>query len=253
VKRAMLFGPYVGSLNFELYRFAPYAIFLKKQNPATKLIVFTRPERLDLYGRFVDIFVTLRLDGDSESQQKGFSSFLFSDDAYKLLVNAISRKYISQYNKFDHYYPETTQIMRNVRWQFPKDKMDYDFSPRLQNKKVINSVVDESDFILSDFNIDPIDGIVSCLEVEERFLKTGIDSSKASKLGCLIELIKKCKLFIGDISSTSTRLALLLKKPVVTTEDVTGDAISLLNPFRCPVVKCDDIEMGVNFYNENYI
>ena len=59
--KAVLFGPFLGELSWEFYRFAPYAIYLKKRNPDIKLIVLTRKERFDLYGKHADILIPLRI------------------------------------------------------------------------------------------------------------------------------------------------------------------------------------------------
>jgi len=55
--KAYLFGPFFGELSWEYFRFAPYAIYLKKISPDIKMIVFTRPSRFDLYGQYADILV----------------------------------------------------------------------------------------------------------------------------------------------------------------------------------------------------
>jgi len=55
--KAFLFGPFLGELSWEFYRFAPYAIYLKKHNPDVNIIVLTRKERFDLYGIYADIII----------------------------------------------------------------------------------------------------------------------------------------------------------------------------------------------------
>ena len=75
--KAFLFGPFVGELCWEFFRFAPYAIHLKKNNPNSRLIVLTRPSRFDLYGQYADILVPLRLKNDSHS--KGRKAFKLTD------------------------------------------------------------------------------------------------------------------------------------------------------------------------------
>ena len=59
-KSIALFGPFIGSLSWEFYRFAPLMIFLKRLYPDKKIAVLTRPERFDLYGQYADYLIPLK-------------------------------------------------------------------------------------------------------------------------------------------------------------------------------------------------
>ncbi len=70
---AYLAGPFVGELIWEFFRFAPYIIHLKKAIPKTKIIVFTRSSRFDLYGQYVDILVPLNIPDNLPKKQTCFT------------------------------------------------------------------------------------------------------------------------------------------------------------------------------------
>ena len=76
---------------------------------------------------------------------------------------------------------------------------------------------------------------------------------KTSFVGCLILYLKECKFVVGNMSSPISKLALLLKIPVISVnETMTYDSISLLNPFNVPVINCYSIEEGVDIYEDNF-
>ena len=73
-EKAYLFGPFVGSIDWEFYRFAPLAIYLKTIDPDTKIIVLTRSSRFDLYGLHANFLVNLKIPNDIIIDQNCFKS-----------------------------------------------------------------------------------------------------------------------------------------------------------------------------------
>lgn len=70
MNNAVLVGPFLGEFFWEMFRFAPYIIYLRsrkyRNDPKTKFIILTRPDRFDLYGLYSDILCPLIIEGDGE-------------------------------------------------------------------------------------------------------------------------------------------------------------------------------------------
>ena len=138
ITKAYLFGPFFGELSWEFFRFAPYAIYLKKSEPEKKLVVFTRPSRFDLYGQYADILVPLCIKDDQKYTEKAFRLVGFDSNLCKMLVNTYRFKYRKKFNIVDHFYPDGSTMRHNLKWQFPRGKMDYDFKPRILNHNEVD-------------------------------------------------------------------------------------------------------------------
>lgn len=234
-KPAYLFGPFVGDLYWETYRFAPHALYLKKENPQTKLIVFTRQERFDLYGAYADILVPLKLSKVDEDIQIGFTSKYVDDAYYQILGQYIHKKYSNNYNIINHLYPNISAFFYKVKWQFPKDKMIFNFQPRRKNKLIVHKYLGNlQDIILTDCEDDYSDILkgYNIININD-FKTTIINDPECSFIGCMIELIKRSSLILSDINSYLSKLSLLLRTRVILTNDkVDHDYISLINPFK---------------------
>lgn len=253
--KAFLFGPFFGELSWEFYRFAPYAIYLKKSNPNAKIVVLTRPSRFDFYGQFADIFVPLKPKGDSILGQEGFKLLDFKDEYYATIVKYFLEKYRKKFNIMGHIFPEVIDWTYKVKWQFPRDEMDYDFIPRKRNREIVEDILDEDQNIVfadnSIFN-ENIDGYK--VIQSDKFLQSIADilNNEATYFGCLIELFRKVKFVIGNLESDASHLAILLHKPLIFLgNEMSDDSINLLNPFDTPIIKCDDIKDGVRIYENN--
>jgi len=72
-------------------------------------------------------------------------------------------------------------------------------------------------------------------------------------LGSLIESLKICRCVIGSLDSHLSHLAILLKKPLICINNkITMDNIGILNPLKASIIFADDIEGGIEKY-ENTI
>lgn len=253
--KAFLFGPFVGELGWEFFRFAPYAIHLKKNNPRTRLIVLTRPSRFDLYGQYADILVPLRLKNDTRSEGRdAFKLIDYKEEYYYTVVKYFRSKFEKRFRVMKHYYPDIRGWRYKVKWQFPREKMDYDFLPREKNKEIARRALGKNIGIVDNLATDKVierEGIINGGDLFARITNfTGKDSSF---LGSLIECIRLSKFVIGDIRHEASHLALLLGTPLIHVEEpIEEDFINLLNPLRTPVIMSEDVEKGVNVYENNF-
>ena len=253
-RKAILFGPFVGELCWEFFRFAPYAINLKKTNPHLKLIVFTRPSRFDLYGQHANILVPLRLR--EKSNHDGFGMTKYLDETYYELVEYFRKKYKKRFRLGAHHYPDVKSWRRKVKWQFPRDQMDYDFCPRKENiqlaKKVMSKKIGivESNATEKRIKRDDIIDTVDLMCLITNFITDNLTS-----LGTLIECIKLAKFVIGDIQHDISHLSLLLKTPLIHVEKpISKDYVKLVNPLETPIIMSENIdELKGKIKNENYI
>lgn len=255
--KAFLFGPFFGELSWEFYRFAPYAIYLKKSNPNVKIVVLTRPSRFDFYGQFADIFVPLKIQGDDILTQKGFKLLDYGDEYYKTAARYFLEKYEEKFKVIGHFFPEIKDWNYRVKWQLPRDKMDYDFIPRKKNKEIIEDMFGKDrNIVFADNSVfnENIEGY-RVIQSDKFFYNiSDILNDKATYFGCLIELFKRVKFVVGNLQFVMSRLAILLYRPLIFLgNEMSDDSISLLNPFNVPIIKCDNIEDGMRIYNNNFL
>ena len=256
--RAFLFGPFVGELCWEFYRFAPFAIYLKKHNPGARIIVLTRPSRFDLYGQYVDIFVPLRLKNDSVLEENGFKLAGYKEENYYTIVKYFRKKFNKRFNVISHEYPDVRIWRYKVKWQFPRDKMDYDFKPRKANKELADRYIkphhvfiDHSSKYVPPIRLDNYE-TKHCGDLAAQ-VTNFVDDIKTTTLGCFIEALKTSLVVVGNLASDNSRLALLLGKPLITlNEQLTDDAIHLINPRNTPVIRCNNIKEGLKIYEDYF-
>jgi len=150
MEKAILFGPFVGELAWEMFRFAPYAIYLKKKSNV-KTIIFTRQNRFDMYGQYADILVPLKMSNkDSDSSCFGLKGT--SHYEIDFLATIFKQKYETNFEIIEHLYPNVKSYARKVKWQFPRRLMDYSFCPRAENKKKIIKYLDGNPLVLVDLS-----------------------------------------------------------------------------------------------------
>lgn len=253
-ERAILAGPFVGELCWEFFRFAPHAIYLKKNSRRTKLIVLTRQSRFDLYGNYADTFVPLRLKYDADLERDCFKLIGFAQENYYSIAKYFKEKFKKKYDVVKHIYPDVRLWRYKVRWQFPRNKMVYDFHPREKN-------IDIAKRSMGNYN-----SILDCLSTNKRTTHDGVmesgdlfcritnfvDDIHSSTLGSIIESIKQCDYVIGNVKYEISHLALLLGVPLIHVEEaVANDFLKLINPLNTPVIFSDNIEKGIEYYENN--
>lgn len=141
---AILFGPFVGELYWEAGRFAPMLPKIYKNNRKAnkkhpKYIVLTREDRFDLYGRFADILVPLRISGDYENKYpECFRLVGLSHQEYQNIAKQFKAQYSEKYNIVKHIYPDIKKGRFDQKNQFPKNQLEYIFKPRQENIDIVN-------------------------------------------------------------------------------------------------------------------
>ena len=259
MNKAYLFGPFVGELEWEMYRFAPYAIHLKKESPDYKLIVYTRKSRFDLYGKYADVLVPLNLKYEKDFTQCDFGIKKFQQKHYDIIKDYFYDKYDKRFNIIDHFIPDIDIWRYRIKWQFPRSKMNYDFQPRSENEDVIHGLFDSSTNVYVTEQDSEIRhmlhgrGYNPIMNDWVYDLKNWNKQLDVSFVGCVMICLRNCKFVVGNMDSWITKLALLLKIPVVSIDEtMTYDSIYLLNPFDIPVINCTNIEEGIDIYEDNF-
>lgn len=250
---AYLFGPFVGDLSWEFFRFAPYAIYLKKENPQVKFIVFTRPSRFDLYGIYADILVPLKIPNDKNLKKKCFTVQSFLTKNYNHIARIFASKYKKKYQIIDHIYPDISDWRYKLKWQFPRKNMDYDFKTRSKNKQIAKSLVKENN-ILIDSSLLYDKEIPECILIDDlcENINRLVNNYDTTLLGVLIECLKICKCVVGNLNYNMSHLAILLKKPLICiNNEMSEDSIKLLNPLNTPIIYANGIDTGIEKYENN--
>jgi len=142
---AILIGPCVGEMYWEFSRFAPmipYMKFKKYKNKDIKYIAYTRPDRFDIYGTFVDILVPLRIEGDGKKFLGNcYRLNDFSLDQYKLLTLKFRKSYKKRFNIVKHIFPKVEGRNFLKKNQYSRSEMMFKYSPRKDNYEIINKYV----------------------------------------------------------------------------------------------------------------
>ena len=246
MKSIMLFGPFIGSLSWEFYRFAPFVIFLKNIYPERHIAVLTRPERFDLYGQYANYLVPLKLDKNDKKQQMFFTIKDFDFNKYGKLIIRFNTMYSKRFFVDDHYYPDISDFRYKVRWQFSKSNMCYDFQPRIENKILVDDLLKTKKAMLiipnNNEHFQEITEYIDNSKLRNNFsffsygysneIFKDINSIKLnnniSQLGIIIELIKRSVITISP-KSDITHLSLLLKVPVLSWGNKIN--LNLINPY----------------------
>ena len=151
---AVLFGPAVGELYWEAARFVPHFIWKKrkqlKSSKDVKFIVFTRPERFDLYGLYSDILVPLRIEGDGKDYIPNcFRMDNFPQNYFDELVIKFRENYASRFNILEHIYPKVDKQHFQMKYQFQRQQMDYKYFPRRVNYDLVEKNIPKDKQLIS--------------------------------------------------------------------------------------------------------
>ena len=141
-QKAILFGPFVGELFWEFFRFAPILSYYRKvkyRNQDIKYIVLTREDRFDIYGCFADIFVPLKIEGDYvDKVPNSYRLDNFSIEKYLELAKIYNDKYKKQYKIIEHLYPKLHKSHFYDKRQYSINTMLFEYKPRPENYKLVN-------------------------------------------------------------------------------------------------------------------
>lgn len=141
MEKALLAGPIMSELGWETLRFAPHILW-KKKRLKIKLIVFTRPDRFDLYGQVADILIPLKIEGDFTTY-KGNCWRLdhYPIDKYYHIANKLYNKYSKRFKIVEHIYPNIRKNQFLNKIQFPLPQMIHEFHPREENLQIVNKYI----------------------------------------------------------------------------------------------------------------
>lgn len=139
---AILFGPFVGEMYWEAGRFAPMLPFYKikkYQKRKIKYIILSREERFDLYGRYADILVPLRINGDyANLQPECFRLIGYPKDEVEKQAKVFRKTYAQRFNIIEHVYPNVAKGCFVNKNQFPQKTMLFKYKPREENYTLVN-------------------------------------------------------------------------------------------------------------------
>jgi hypothetical protein len=117
-QNAILMGPFVGEFYWD--------------------IVLTREERFDLYGKYADILVPLRIPGDyKEKIPECFRLKGLKLPGYEELAQQFKNKYKNSYNIMKHVYPNLKKPHFQNKNQYRQNQMLYKFAPRKMNYDLV--------------------------------------------------------------------------------------------------------------------
>jgi len=197
----------------------------------------------------------LRLKDDTHSKERdAFKLYAYKEENYYTVVKYFKEKYKKRFRIVSHNYPDIRGWRYKVRWQFPREKMDYDFLPREKNKEVAERALGENIGIVDNLATKKVIKREDIINAVDLFMKIAYFSDvDSTPLGSMMECIRLAKFVIGDIRYDNSHLALLLGTPLIHVEKyVEEDFINLLNPLRTPMIMSEDVEKGVNVYENNF-
>ena len=263
MKLTYLFGPFVGSLSWEMFYFAPHAIYLKKKYPNCKIIVYTRPDRFDLYGVYADVLVPLRIKNDNISLQNGFGLKGLSEKNFTKMVKMFHRKYKNIESVKKHFYTFFYDERKDIKLQLPSDEMDYSFLERPDNFTLLSNFLPKGDNVLIDLSgmyldesfyfIEELDRTISkdvnfiCYDPNDSFSTLMFTTRKivnlnkikhthnSSEFGCLISSVKKSIFTISSSFSIVSHLSLLTKIKLFLNKYYDEQFLNSINPLNTPI------------------
>jgi hypothetical protein len=116
----------------------------KKRKDIT-YIVLTRKDRFDLYGKFADILVPLRIPGDYEKLSPNcFRLNGLKPPQYHEIAKKFKTKYSQRFKILNHYYPDVSKRQYINKNQYSRKRMKYVYSPRDENYKLVNEYIPDN-------------------------------------------------------------------------------------------------------------
>jgi hypothetical protein len=235
-KNNILFGPFVGEVGWEIFRWSGFVRKYKSDHPNKKIIVCSRNDMYDLYNGYIDEFVPLEIQNEKPDCYLA-RNLQNHDEILKSLTEKYPNYYILNPSQFG--------LNRNV---FGVSDMSFELTPREKNIAIIESIVfgiNKSILVIAprhrqdetkrNWGVDRwmkfyelifkskeyftiIAGKSPSFVVPPKnygfyILEEFVDD-QSSLIGLTTEAIKRSKLTIGSQSSIP-QLSLLLKTPVI--------------------------------------
>ena len=138
-EKVLIVGPVIGELGWELLRFVPHVMWkkFKQYNNEVKLIVITRPDRFDLYGKNADEFYPVIIKDDTTKMKA---------DCWRLtgwkgeLESFIPKELYDKYDVVETFYPRVHGREFINETITPWDKRIYIFEPREASVKAVENL-----------------------------------------------------------------------------------------------------------------
>jgi len=140
-----------GELYWEFGRFVPHFIWKRKKQYKEKnieFIVLTRPENFDIYGQYVNILVPFRLKDNSKYKSNCFRLDNMSQEEYLAIIDVFKNQFKDRYDILETVYPNISKKQYLNKNQYPKDKMRYEYLPRISNLELIKKYTDEKPVVI---------------------------------------------------------------------------------------------------------
>jgi len=272
-EKVILVGPFLGELYWEFFRFAPYVFYKQKQMKNIPLVVLTRPDRYDIYGKRCIKFNPLNLKNDGITRfAECFRMMNFSNTDYEKIIKTYYIQELSNFDIVSHIYPPFTKPYCLDKDYYPLNQRIFKYKVRDDNKILIEEFLkdvkkpivilaprfrknfkrnwpywnDLYDKIEQTKWIDKIEFIICGKDGEyipdkkNRFKDINdIKLTENSSLfGLLLELMRYNKLTIGS-QSAIPNISLLYKKPVIEWGNQKHLHTVTYNIFNTPVIFFD--------------
>lgn len=139
---AIIIGPFVGEMFWEFFRFVPHVLWELKnyQDIKIKKFVYTRPDRFDMYGDWVDYFVPLNIKGDGIDRfGECFRMMNLSHKDFIALTKNYYDTISEKYNIIKHFYfKDVDKKSHYLDKQFYlRNEMCFDYKERHENTELI--------------------------------------------------------------------------------------------------------------------
>lgn len=137
-EKAILAG-HVGEFGWECLRIAPHILWKKRVQYENKinLVLYTREDRLDLYGNDVNILVPMTETGSADC----FKLNGLSDEKYLETIEKLKIEISEIYDVVETVFPAIENRRYTEKEQYPETEKVYDFQQRASNTKLFNSFV----------------------------------------------------------------------------------------------------------------
>lgn len=133
----IVFGPFVGELGWEIYRWCGFVRWYIKNNPKKDIVVSTRPGRIEFYTGLGAKIHTFAIEGEySKYRPNMYTIDWYPATEYHNIIQDIKKKYPK------HYIMESRplQKVKNVFTIFPPSRTDFNFTPNKANKEIIRMI-----------------------------------------------------------------------------------------------------------------
>ena len=136
--KPVFFGPFIGELGWELFRWSGFIRWLKKKYPKKEMVVATRLGREDLYYNTVSKVHTFNIQGD----YKQYKPNMYRLDGFPIpKLNQMIESYKQQYKNWTFVEPPINTNNRNV---FRHNIQHFGFGVHPNNNKLVQDIIAEA-------------------------------------------------------------------------------------------------------------